>query len=89
MTHWKFEGRKVRSATLRAINTRMKKRVGESDLGRMMKGGSPMMHGAKYDAKAGPHENQARLYAQALGVTLEDAQARIERHEASLKNAGQ
>jgi hypothetical protein len=89
MTHWKAEGRKVKNATLRAINTRMKKRVGESDLGRMMKGDSPVMHGHKTEPQAGPHENQARLYAQALGVSLEDAQARIARHEAILKEAGQ
>ena len=89
MTKWKAEGRKVRNATLRAINTRMKKRVGESDLGRMMTGDWPVMHGAKCEAKFGPHENQAALYAQALGVSLEDAQARIARHEAILKKAGQ
>ena len=89
MTYWKAEGRKVRNATLRAINARMKKRVGESDLGRIMKGGRTVMLGHKTESKAGPHENQARLYAQALGVTLEDAQARIARHEVSLKKADQ
>ncbi len=81
MTTWKKDGRKVRNATLRAINSRMKKRVGESDLGRVAQGMPPLC--------AGAHENQASLYAQALGVSLQEAQERIARQEAILRDAGQ
>ena len=80
---------KIQKATLRAIDTRMKKRVGESDLGRLYRGEGLHCRADRLDYSAGTDENQAYLYAQALGVSLEDAQARIESHRRILRDAGQ
>ena len=80
---------KIQKATLRAIDSRMKKRVGESDLGRLYHCETPHCRGARYDYSAGAVDNQASLYAQALGVTLEAAQARIEAQRRVLRDAGQ
>ena len=81
---------KIQKATLRAIDSRMKKRVGESDLGRLYRGETlHMTVRARCYYPAGADENQASLYAQALGVTLEDAQARIESQRRILRDADQ
>jgi hypothetical protein len=81
---WKGEAAKIRRRVLGAIDARMKKRVGESDLGRLWSGDSPLMsrgwvNASGYAARARENaaHNQAVLYAVALGVSLDDAQARI------------
>ena len=71
---------KVRAKTLRAINSRMKKKVGESDLARVKSRLEPGETFCRY---------QAAMYAKALGVTPEDARERIARHENTLRAAGQ
>ena len=80
---------KIQKATLRAIDARMKKRVGESDLGRLYRGEMLHCRDARCHYSADMDENQASLYAQALGVSLEDAQARIASHRRILRDAGQ
>jgi hypothetical protein len=81
---WKGEAGKIRRRVLGAIDARMKKRVGESDLGRLWTGDPPIMSRGWFNASgyaAGARDsaayNQAVLYAAALGVSLEEAQTRI------------
>jgi len=93
-TTWKGEAGKLRRRVLGAVDTRMKKKAGESDLGRLYTGDNPILFrrwhsGLKTGAVARENRarNQAVMYAAALDVTLDDAQARIarqmERAEAS------
>jgi len=81
---WTGEAGKVRRRVLGAVDRGMKKKVGESDLGRLYSGDSSLLSGwsGSMSHSEGRDHNQAALYAVALGVTFEDAQARIARqHE--------
>jgi hypothetical protein len=83
VTKWKGEAGKVRRKVLGAVDARMKKKVGESDLGRLYAGDYPLFARnwpglvTGRGARDNREHSQAVLYAAALGVTLEDAQARI------------
>ena len=82
-TKWIGEAGKVRRRVLGAVDKRAKKKIGESDLGRLYTGDSSLLSGWSGSVSQGDrYHNQAVLYAVALGVTFEDAQARIARqHE--------
>ena len=89
-TVWKGEGRKVRTKTLNAINARMKGKAGESALGRAHSQSSGHMKGRIYrESGESVSGHQARLYANAMGIFLADALARITRQESILREAGQ
>jgi hypothetical protein len=83
VTKWKGEAGKVRRKVLGAVDARMKKKIGESDLGRLYAGDYPLFARnwpglvTGRGARDNRERNQAVLYAAALGVSLEDAQARI------------
>lgn len=86
---WTGEAAKIRRKTLAAINTRCKKRVGESDLGRVLKGLTclhSMPPNAPRMSKADMH---VRMYADAMGVDVFEAGAIVARQKNRLARLGE
>ena len=89
MTQWKGESRKVRSKTLASVNARMKKRVGESDLGRLTEHAAREARSRIGGRRTPDNYGAVSLYAEALGVTLFEAGARIAAQHARLAEQGE
>jgi hypothetical protein len=88
---WKGEAGKVRRRVLGGIDSRVRGNVGQSDLGRIWAGDTPIRSGHK-DLREDTREPkdlwQARLYAAARGVTLEEALERRDRQLDMVREAG-